>query len=138
MTKSIEKVKEYFASKQLKAREVDNGEALRVGFSGMENAGAVEIIIFFDEDDSAIALRSFNLLTVGEEMKPKLYKICSELNARFRWVKFFIDENDNTITVAEDAVTQLDSVGEETFELVLRMTHIIEEAYPALIKAKFS
>ena len=81
MTKSIDKVKEYFASKQLKSDEVKNGEALRVGFSGMKNAGSVEIIVFFDEDDGAIALRSFNLLTVDEEMKPKFYKLCSELNA---------------------------------------------------------
>ena len=49
-----------------------------------------------------------------------------------------MDEKDNTITVAEDAVTQLDSVGAETFELVLRMTRIIEDAYPELMRAKFA
>ena len=138
MAMSLDMVKAFFDSKNLKYREVNNGKTISVGFSGMPNAGSVEILVFFDEDDGAIALRSFNLLTVSDDLKPKMYKVCSELNMKFRWVKFFVDDNDNTVTVADDAVTQLDSVGEEAFELVIRMTRIIDDAYPVLMKAKFA
>lgn len=137
MGKSMEVIKAQLDSEGLKYQEVDPGRAVRVGFSHMPNAGAVGVIVFMDEDDASIALRSFNLVTLDDAVKPAMYKVCSDLNAQYRWMKFYVDEKDNTITVAADAVTQLDSVGEETMELVARMVRIIDEAYPTLMRAKF-
>ena len=138
MTKTLDNIKSYFKAKELGYQEVKEGETIRVRFSGLENAGTVEILVITDDNERTIALRSYNLLKVKDELKPKMYKVCSDLNHKFRWVKFYVDDSDNTVTAESDAVTQAGSAGEEAFELVLRMTKIIDEAYDELMRAKFA
>ena len=138
MSMSIERVKNYLDSKNMKYAVTNEGKTIRLGFGGLKNAGSLEILVYFDSDDQAIGVRCFSLLTISESLKPAMYKLCSQLNTKYRWTRFFVDESDNTLTVAIDAVTQLDSVGAETYELVMRMVHIIEDAYPTLMKAKFA
>ncbi len=138
MTKTLDNIKSYFKANDLKYLEVKEGEVIRVNFSGLENAGSVEILVITDDNDRTIGLRSFNLLKVKDELKPKMYKVCSDLNHKFRWVKFYVDDSDNTVTAESDAVTQAESAGEEAFELVMRMTGIIDEAYDELMRAKFA
>lgn len=69
-----------------------------------------------------------------ESKKADMYRVCSELKARFKWVKFYIDESDNTITCQDDAIIQLDSAGPECFEILLRMYNIMDESYPVMMK----
>ena len=67
-----------------------------------------------------------------------MYELCSKMNNRFNWVKFFVDESDSTITLSDDAVIQLDSCGEEIIKLIQFMTLVADEAYPEFMKAIWS
>ena len=115
----------------------DDNEVIRVGFRA-ENKESVEILLFFSEKNDNVGIRSFDLCKVPEAKKPALYELCSKLNDKYRWVKFYIDEDDNTITAADDAVIQLDSCGEECLELVMRMCDIADEVYPEIMKTIWS
>ena len=59
---------------------------------------------------------------------------CNTLNAKKRWVKFCIDD-DMEIVVADDAVIDEVTAGEEVLELVMRMAVNIDDAYPVINKA---
>ena len=48
------------------------------------------------------------------------------------------NESDNTLEAAMDGVIQLESCGEECFELVLRMCKITDEVYPSVMKELWS
>ena len=135
MGAAIKMTEAYLDSKNFRYSEVKDGTALKLGIGGLDNKGRMDIIVFFDDDDGAVALRSFDLCTFGPNRREKMYEVCSDLNARFRWVKFFVDEQDNTLTVADDGVVQLDTVGAEVFELVMRMASIVDEGYPEIMKA---
>ena len=64
-----------------------------------------------------------------------MYEVCSKLNNEFRWIKFYVDERDNTITLADDAIVQLDTCGEEIWEIMVRLSDIADDAYPTIMKA---
>ena len=60
--------------------------------------------------------------------------IMRELTGGLYFGDRFTKEEDGELVAEEDAVIQLDSCGEEAFELMIRMTQIIEEAYPMVMK----
>lgn len=112
----------------------DNMEVIQARYSA-DNTERVEVRLFFDEDNRSVAVRSFSICKVPENKKPAVYEACSKLNDKFRWVKFYIDEEDNTVTAAMDAIIQLDACGEECKEMILRTVGIVDDAYPELMKA---
>ena len=57
------------------------------------------------------------------------------MNQEYRWVKFYVDEKENSVTIADDAIIQLDSCGEEIFELMYRLADIADDVYPEFMKA---
>lgn len=132
MSVAMEMTKVFLDAKGMHYQAED--DYIRLSFGDMDHLGGVEIIVIFDDNDRTVSIKSFNLCTVPEEKKDRIYKICSDINERFRWATFFVDEDDNTITVQDDAVIQADTSGDEIFELIMRMVNIIDEAYPTLMK----
>lgn len=131
----LEMTKAFLDSQGYHYSEELDGEVLRLGIAGLNNIGTMEVIVVFDENDRTVSIKSFDICQIPESKKEQLYRICSELNERFRWVKFYVDESDNTITVQDDAVVSADTSGEEIAELVFRMCGITADAYPELMKA---
>ena len=62
---------------------------------------------------------------------------CYTCNAKYRWVKFYIDD-DNDICVRSDAILDEGTCGEECREIILRMIGIIDESYPVFMKARWA
>ena len=99
--------KAYLDSKDLKCQVVDDEKALRVGFN--VDTGSIEIIVIFDDNDRTVALRCFSYIKIPAAKKDEMYKVCSEMNDCFRWIRFYVNEKNVTITMALDAVVQLDT-----------------------------
>lgn len=51
------------------------------------------------------------------------------MNAGYRWVKFFINKEEN-VNVQTDAVISSENSGKITVELMTRSFRIIDESYP--------
>ena len=128
----------YFGTQDLHYERVgEDGEALVCGFA-MKNLEGVRMLLVFDENSEGVKIRTINYVKVPEEKKAKVYKTCSELNSNFRWAKFYVDEEENSVVVQDDAVIQLDSCGQEVFRCCLQLVGIADLAYPMLMKAIFS
>ena len=93
------------------------------------------VIVHFDDDDRSVGLVTYDYCVFPEDKLQKMYEICSKMNHQYRWVKFAVDEETNSIDIFDDAVIQLDTVGEEVAELIGRMMSIGEKAYPNFMKA---
>ncbi len=98
-----------------------------------KNMDGIEVLVFFDEGDT-IALRTFGYVNFPEEKAGEMYKVCSECNKNYRWVKFYVDEDDHMVTLADDAVVQADTCGEEVYDLIGNLVIIGGEAYPNFMK----
>ena len=113
----------------------DGDEMVQLG-AKLDNT-FVQLIIFFDADEDAVAIRCFDLVHVSEEQYPKALMSCNALNDRMRWVKFCIDKERN-VQAEVDAVIDDTNAGKVTMNLVLRMASIIDDAYPVINKAIWS
>ena len=113
----------------------DGDEMVQLG-AKLDNT-FVQLIILFDLDEDAVAIRCFDLVRVSEEQYPKALMSCNALNDRMRWVKFCIDKERN-VQAEVDAVIDDTDAGKVTMNLVLRMTSIINDAYPVINKAIWS
>ena len=134
MVSSLKMAQAYFESKGIRSAGVDEERnILQVKFGG-DNTN-ITILLCFTADGGYVTFKSFNLCKFSPDKLPQMYKACSELNRDYKWVKFYVDESDNTVTAQDDAIIQLDSCGEECYELVGRMVTIVDEAYPVLMKA---
>lgn len=132
---SIKMTEAYLDSKSMHYKEINEGKALRIGIGGLKNKDKMDIIVFFDDDDTSVGIRSYNICKVPENKMDNIYRVCSQQNASVRWVKFFVDSDDHTVTASDDAVIQPESCGEEIFELIIRMASIVDGVYPEFMKA---
>lgn len=66
-----------------------------------------------------------------------MLKACNEANKQFRWIKFYVSDNQE-VMAEDDAVLDMASVGEECIELVARMVRVVDEAYPKFMKAIYA
>ncbi|WP_034447845.1 YbjN domain-containing protein [Butyrivibrio sp. AE2032] len=128
----------FFDSKGIRYDLVgDDSEAILTGF-GLDNLEGVRFLIVFDKSEEAVAIRTRDFAKFPEAKKADMFKLVNELNRKFRWVKFIVDEEECTIAAEDDAVIQLDSCGEEVFRCCCQLADIVDESYPIIMKAIYA
>jgi len=111
----------------------NRNEAIKVSFSG-KNADSISVMFFFDKNSDTINIKCFSIAKVPTEKLMNIYVVLNELNAEYRWVKFYVDD-DNEVTVSGDAIADVATAGEELEEILVRYINIIDEVYPRIMKA---
>jgi len=137
MNTAMQMVCTYLDSKGVRYSPNEEKSTIKTGFKA-ENKQGIELLLIFDDNNESMAIRSFDYVSFPANKIDTMYKVCSQMNKQFRWVKFYVDENDNTVTLSEDAVIQLDTAGAEAWELIVRMVSIGDDAYPEFMKALWS
>ncbi len=62
------------------------------------------IAVFFSEDDSEISFKVWNLIDFDPADLAQVQALCAELNYRWKWGKFYVDETDYSVTMDYDCV----------------------------------
>ena len=109
-------------------------EVVDVSFSG-ENMNTIKTRFIFEEDGESVAIRVFDMVKVPAEKVDVMYPAINSLNRHFRFAKFVLDTDDNTIQAEMDTAFRSRDVGEICYELLIRMVDICDTAYPDLMKA---
>ena len=138
MATCLESTKKFFDEKGFRYEDRKDGKAIRLGIGGLKNLEGIRVSVIFDDNDRTVAVRSYELCKIPEAKLDKLHELCSDLNAKYRWVKFYVDSEDNTITIESDLITTPEEAGAEIFEVVGRMSVIVDQAYPDIMKALWS
>lgn len=117
-------------------QELENGKvAVSCGING--KSSHYDMHFFFDEDNHSVCIRVFELTRVPVDKKFQVMELINQLNAGYRWVKFFTNNEDN-VNVQVDAVVNAENSGKITVELMARTFKIIDEIYPRFMKAIWS
>lgn len=115
---------------------VTKDNVIKVVYGG-ENKEDLIVFVIFDEDgDNYVQFKCWDI----EKFKGKrdsALTVCNSLNAEYRWVKFYIDDDDDIIA-SIDAVIDYTSCGKECLNLVHRVVSIVDEAYPQIAKARWA
>ena len=75
--------------------------------------------------------------SVPAEKIPDMLVVCNELNSTYKWVKFYLD-SDNDLVLQDDAILSPDSAADEVFELMLRMFDVGKDAKNQIMKAIYA
>lgn len=127
----------YLEAKGLKFKVLsEDMDVLSVGWT-LENTRTT-IFFEFNDESTNVHIEAREFLMVSADKCDKMLSVVNDLNTEYRWVKFTVNKEGGEIRAEDDAVLQLDTAAEESLELMLRMTHIIEEAYPVFMKAMWS
>ena len=111
-----------------------NDHVISVGYS-CENIHSLDVYLFFDKDgDGLVQLSTWGFAKFSEKNYAKGLISCNEMNSQYRWVKFYLD-SDRDVFATIDARIDMQTVGEECYELIRRMVNIVDNAYPVFMKA---
>ena len=113
--------------------ELDGGKVyISLGFGGRSTD------FFFDgrDEGSHVAIRTI-FDKCPEDRFAELIVVCNALNVEYRWVKFYVDK-DNDIMVSDDAIVSPETAGEECFELLVHTISILNDVKPTLMRAIYS
>ncbi len=94
-------------------------------------AGILSMFMFFDPDEDAVCFRAYNLIDFDEDDYKSLLQICNDINYEYKWVTFYVDPSDNSITAEIDTFIHPDSAGPVSFDLLRFFTRVIEAAFPS-------
>lgn len=134
MNSAAQNFANYLSSKEIKYR-LESENVLSTGFT--ESNTSVTVKFVFGEDGEDVALRVFSIAKVPENKLAGMAQVCSQLNLKYRWVRFYLD-SDNEVTAAIDAVISAGTSNDVCFELLIRIIKIVNEAYPEIMKGLWS
>lgn len=110
-------------------RECDDGDVVvRFPYDGKTAH------VLFSGDDGEYVAISVIYENVPEEKFMDLVVVCNELNSRYKWVKFYVDE-DRDLMLRNDAIVSTENAASETMELMARVLKIGGDIKPIVMKA---
>ena len=93
----------------------------------------IAIHLVFDLDGTSAQVLSSPIANVPADKTAKMLFVLNECNNRFRWVKFYLD-GDNDIVANGDVIFDEQNAGEACVELIMRTASIIDDAYADIMK----
>ena len=114
------------------AKELENGRAV-VNFPYNGKIAR----IFFSGDNGTYMSMYLVFESVPAEKTADMLVLCNELNNTYKWVKFYLDD-DNSLILQDDAILSVDNAADEVFELMLRMFDIGKECKNQIMKAIYA
>lgn len=125
---------DYLEQRKVKYHEL-GPDAIRVSYAG-DNCPSIAVTFIFNDDGRDVSIRCYSIAKINKEDKKQYYGslyACSELNKKYRWIKFYLDD-DNEITAEDDAVIDPYTTGEECYKLLGHMVNIVDKTYPLFMK----
>lgn len=111
-------------------------DVISVRYSG-DNMQKIEVRFFFDEGGKDVAIRIFEILKVPKDRLPAVLAVANDKNKRYRWVKFCVDTENDSLRLDLDAAFRSGDVGEICCELLSRAVGSCDECYPDFAKAVY-
>ena len=136
----VNQVMRVFNERGLKYTSVEDSQRpmIKLSFGGGDFSFThVMIHVIFDNDGTSAQIITSPIAGVPAEKMAQLLFALNECNHRFRWVKFYLDE-DNDIIADTDLIFTEQNAGEACFELVMRTASIVDDAYSTIMKEIWS
>ncbi|MBR1781077.1 MAG: YbjN domain-containing protein [Oscillospiraceae bacterium] len=110
---------------------------VKVIYTG-DNLKTIPVFVFFDKDgDPLVCFKCWEIANFKGNLMAAGIIACNELNKKYRWVKFYLDD-DCDVVAQIDAYIDDETCGQECTNLVKRVVNIVDEGYPVFMRALYS
>lgn len=104
----------------------------------LEQGPRGRILAVFDEDDGLVSIYAYDYLSLTDDAKKdSMYKLLNNLNLKYTYVKFYMDE-DNDITLSSYTLVENNFSPEVIFKMIIGVFNVLEEQYAAFMKIMWS
>ena len=117
--------------------ENDGSELIQVPF-GSGDGAIIAVNYFINDDSNGIAIASVILTSILIDKRSRILDFCNKMNARYRFVKFFILEDSCVVRYDFLDSCSNDCVGKMAFEYFLRIMDIIKTERPNFLRIVYS
>ena len=129
-------LKQEFDSTEIHYNEL--GNTTMELFQTEKTAGQIRMVLGFNgPDDTHPWLKSWSLGEFPKEKTAAALIACNNVNKDYRWIRFYLDDENSVVAAADLIVDELNVV-EKVIEMVFRMASIIDAAYPVFMKARWA
>lgn len=109
-------------------------DVVKVVYTG-DNLKSIPVYVFFDKDgDPLVCFKCWDIAKFPDGKIANGVIACNMLNKKYRWVKFYLDD-DKDIVAQIDAYVDEETCGSECLNLVKRTVNIVDEGYEIIAKA---
>lgn len=139
MYKVIAQIQKEFDKKDIKYSFIEqkSSQIIQAGIP-IENGPSIMVWFIAHKDANDIAVRVFGIVSkINNEKKQLLLNAVNSCNEKFRFFKFCID-SDNDVNVEYDFLTESNNTGPMAFEALVRISSVLDEAYPIMMDALYS
>lgn len=136
MFKATKLIAEELTKREIKFNTVDNENfsKIRVGFNNKTNSSE-EYNFYSLDDDNDVELRSGVILSVPEEKTDAMLKLINEFNVRYRFFRWYLDEdNDLMMKAIFPSETKDADIGPVAFEFLIRASNLHDTIYSEAMK----
>lgn len=109
----------------------DNDETVLLDYS-LDNT-SITVRVFF-EDEASCGIRVWYLITYDPSRLGEIVEACNNLNNQYRWVKFYADTSDNTVTASADVEFGDNPAGNVVRTMLRRVVNITNLGYNELMQ----
>lgn len=124
---------DYLEQRGYKFESIDGGEDYDIVLTDWtaEKIRSISVRIFMSDCD--MVAKVFSIAVVPNEKRNSILEKFNELHNKWRWINFYIDE-DNEITARIEAVFCESNVVEVCDVMLSKIINITDECYPELMK----
>lgn len=113
--------------------QIDEKRNLICASFELPNASSVDFYLAF-KNSGILEITCYDLVEFPEEKKNILYQTCSDLNNTFRYGKFFIYEEENSIVLNAFTLVDLSLASEQVMRFLSTLYSTAKDAYMILMK----
>ena len=134
-------IKNAFDNANIKSdiREIETLSAVTLGFSGSNYKG-IQIHFVSGGDGNDVTIRTDEFAQFPKNKMPAGIMLMNALNQKYRYVKFFMNMSTGGVCLQYDIPLSVDdnNLGHVSSEILLRISKLLEDAYPEIMKAIWS
>lgn len=117
---------------ELGGLDSNNNEKLSIHNNDSTNDFSYTIRYFFDDGQENCSLRVWDVISYSDADFAKVLRAVNKLNFDYKYVRFYLDESDNTVTAAIDTIYRTHDIDQILWEATMYVVNILEVAYPIL------
>lgn len=108
----------------------DVGDEVLTSTFGEEPLNEVEIFVYFSSDLENVDMYAWYLMAFEPEQRDEVIEACNAANAKYRYVRFYVDDSDNSVNADLNySLSDAAAGGEATVLLLCQMASIVNESY---------
>ena len=117
----------------LKGLDSDDDEVVTIEYTG-NNKSSIETRWYFDNDPVRVEVKVWYVIKYSVKDYYYVLEAVNQINSDYRYVKFFADISDNSVTAQFDMPISANNAGEMCYDVLRRMINLIDDAYLSLRK----